>query len=464
MKITVIIGSPKSDKLSITMKHVEFIINRFPDHEYRIHAVSRMIRKIEKNAAFFETILSDIRSSSLIIWAFPVYFYMVPGQLKRFIEMVFERNRQDVFHGKYATAILTSGLIYDHHAHDYIHAISEDLGMKFIDGFSFNTVTEKDLLKKEYQKSFVLYFEYVVSKVHNSAFVSRHFYPLHYEYTKYEPETLPTISVKAAEDSILILTDQEPGGNLENMVQVFTAKTGMKTEIVNLNDLDIKSGCLGCVRCQYSGQCIIQDDVRSIFSGKMLRAAGVVFAVTIKDRHFSSEWKCFLDRSIYDAKKPIYRNKYIAYLFSGPLTLFEIEFVNIYSSTKYFHNVGFVSDNGKNTDLLTAEIGNLADDFVFSIRMKIRKPPSFYSRAYHMSVRDVVYSFSSAQRSTFAYFRKEKLFDYPHKKIGNFLQHHLFNFLFNLPGLRNVLRRKSQDILVRPYEKIVNPKVKNGRT
>lgn len=461
MEIVILNGSPKSDRLSITLKHVQYIMNKFPEHNYKIHAVSRMIRKIEKNSEYFEQILSDIKNASIVIWAFPVYFYMVPGQLKKFIEMIFDGEKQEVFQGKYSTAILTSGLIYDHHAHDYIHATSEDLGMKFINGFSFNTVTEKDLFKKEYQESYELFFQYLVGKVENGAFISRNFFPLNYQYSKFQPEIKKEKSAENINDPVLILTDHQPGSNLGKMVEVFAAKTGPGTEIVNLNDLDIKSGCLGCIRCQYSGECIITDDVRSVFSDKMIKAAGIIFAVTTRDRHFSSEWKKFIDRSIYDAKKPLYKNKYIAYLFSGPLTLFEIEFVNIYSSTKFFHNVGFVSDNNKKTDDLKAEIENLADDFIFSVKMKIRKPPSFYSRAYHLSVRDVVYSFSSAQKSTFNYFRKQKLFDYPHKKLANFLQHHAFNFLFNLPIIRHKLRKKSQDILVRPYSKLVEKKNNN---
>ena len=65
---------------------------------------------------------------------------------KRFIELVFERGAQAAFAGKYAASLSTSIHFFDHTAHNYIHAICDDLGMRFVESFSPDMT---DLLNEE---------------------------------------------------------------------------------------------------------------------------------------------------------------------------------------------------------------------------------------------------------------------------------------------------------------------------
>jgi len=94
------------------------------------------IRKIERDPATWNRTLETIRSLDLVLWAFPLNYLVVCSQYKRFIERVFERNAQDSFTGKYAASLSTSIHFFDQTAHAYIHAVSDDLGMKYL-GFLF---------------------------------------------------------------------------------------------------------------------------------------------------------------------------------------------------------------------------------------------------------------------------------------------------------------------------------------
>ena len=130
MKIVVLNGSPKWD-LSVTMQYVAYLKKKFPEHTFETVNVAHEIKKIGKDSVYFAAILDRVRSADLVLWAFPLYVLLVPCQYKRFIELVFERGAQGAFAGKYAAALSTSIHYADMIAHNYIHAVSDDLGMKY---------------------------------------------------------------------------------------------------------------------------------------------------------------------------------------------------------------------------------------------------------------------------------------------------------------------------------------------
>ncbi len=135
MKITVLNGSPKGDT-SVTMQYVHYIQKKFPQHELKILNVSHRIKKLERDETAFQEILDEVQSADGVLWASPVYFLLVPSQYKRFIELISERGAEAVFEHKYTAALTTSIHFYDHTAHNYIHAVCDDLGMKYVGSFS----------------------------------------------------------------------------------------------------------------------------------------------------------------------------------------------------------------------------------------------------------------------------------------------------------------------------------------
>ena len=101
---------------------------------------------------------------------------------------------------------------------------------------------------------------------------------------------------------VLILTDSDNGHtNLGRMVERFKGSLSGDVEVINLNDVDIKGGCLGCIQCGYDNTCAYQgkDGYVEFFNTKAKRADVLVFAGTIKDRYLSSRWKLFFDRSLF---------------------------------------------------------------------------------------------------------------------------------------------------------------------
>ena len=132
MKILILNGSPKG-KNSVTMQYVTYIENNFTENDYETINISQPINQIEKDEKKFNEIIDKIEESDAVIWALPVYVLLVPGQYKRFIELIFEKDKQSAFKDKYTAVITTSIHFYDNTANNYMRAVCEDLKMKYVD-------------------------------------------------------------------------------------------------------------------------------------------------------------------------------------------------------------------------------------------------------------------------------------------------------------------------------------------
>ena len=135
MNIAVLNGSPKGD-LSVTLQYVRYAAAKLPQHSFRIFPVARTIRKIERDESAFQEIIDAVKNADVVLWSFPLYFFLVCSQYKRFIELIFERKQQEAFAGKYTVCLSTSVHFFDHTAHNYMHAVCDDLGMNFIGSYS----------------------------------------------------------------------------------------------------------------------------------------------------------------------------------------------------------------------------------------------------------------------------------------------------------------------------------------
>ena len=139
MNIVVLNGSP-AGKDSITLYTLLYIQKHFPEHRYEILHVAQQIRKMEKEPETWRRALAE---ADLILFCYPVYTFLVPAQLHRFIEMI-KASGVDLS-GKYATQITTSKHFYDVTAHQFIQDNCADLGLKYVRGLS----AEMDDLRHE---------------------------------------------------------------------------------------------------------------------------------------------------------------------------------------------------------------------------------------------------------------------------------------------------------------------------
>ena len=89
MRICIISGSPKG-KNSITFQTVRYIAKNFPGDEYATLHVGQKIRSYERDMT---AALDTIGKADLLLFCYPVYTFLVPSQLHRFIELMKEIGR-----------------------------------------------------------------------------------------------------------------------------------------------------------------------------------------------------------------------------------------------------------------------------------------------------------------------------------------------------------------------------------
>lgn len=99
--------------------------------------------------------------------------------------------------------------------------------------------------------------------------------------------------------NILILsTSPRKGGNSDTLADAFTQgarDAGHDAEKISLAGKSI-GFCRGCLACQKTKRCVLQDDANAIVD-KMLRADVLVFATPIYFYEMSGQMKTLLDRS-----------------------------------------------------------------------------------------------------------------------------------------------------------------------
>ncbi len=420
MKLVILNGSPKGE-YSNTIHYMKYIMKHRPGHEYDIIEVGRDIKKIEKDPGMIDAILGKIKDADGIVWSFPLYHYSVPSQLMRFIEIVSERKPGEAFLDKYATALTTSVHFYDHIAHNYINAVSEDLGMNYIEGFSAEM---SDIMKPEWRQQMLLFFDHFTAAIGSHAPAEKKYAPLTMRTKLYEPVD-PMSSVNIGDKKIVLITDARvEDQNLEHMVEVFNKSVGGKVDVVNLNDTDIAGGCLGCIRCGDENVCVYKDGLRDIYYDKMANADAIVFAGTIRGRSLSSRWKMFWDRSFVCGHCPLVTGRQYGFIISGPLRQLSDIREEIESRAQVSGNnlAGIVTDEYDDPEKITALIGQLASDLAWGMNTGYHRPPTYLGIGGHLVLRDFVYRMSWIFRADDRYYKKYGLYDYPQKEYGQRLQ------------------------------------------
>jgi multimeric flavodoxin WrbA len=322
MRILVLGGSPKGET-SVTMQYVRWIRESLRGHEVETIQIASRIAAIERDRAEFDKVLVAVRGADAILWAFPLYVFTVCSQYKRFIELVWERSSEGAFAGKYAASLSTSIHFFDNVAHDYIRAVSEDLGMRFTGYFSPRM---EDLRKLESRRQLELFAEGLAAAAEGRLSLPRRNAPLPVleapRASERPSDILPVAG--AAGKKVLVLVDY-PELAIGAMARRFAAAAraaGAQAELLPLEAMGMRGGCLGCLKCGQANHCAYEgkDGFIEAFRSKVMSADLLIYAGTVRDRLLSSRWKAFLDRGFFNTHQQVLTGKQFVYLVAGPLT------------------------------------------------------------------------------------------------------------------------------------------------
>lgn len=229
--VLIVNGSPKGNN-SITLQTSKYLELYFPEITFEVLNVGAKIKALEKDMT---EALEKLKSTDLIIFSYPVYTFIAPYQLHRFIELVKESGVD--LNGKFATQISTSKHFYDWTAHRYIEDNALDLGLKYVKGLSADM---DDLTTKKGQKEALDFFNHLLYQVENDIYERNTF-------TYEEPKKVPVVLSEDTQTSdngdIVILTNcEENDEQLKDMITLFAQKSPRKTRVINVREYPFKGG------------------------------------------------------------------------------------------------------------------------------------------------------------------------------------------------------------------------------
>jgi multimeric flavodoxin WrbA len=456
MKITVLNGSPKGN-LSVTMQYVNFIQRKFPHHEFKILNIASQIKKIEKDTEAFQEIMDEVRSSEGVLWAFPLYVFLVSSQYKRFIELLWERKVEDVFKNKYTSALTTSIHFFDHTAHNYIRAICDDLDMKFAGSFSAGMY---DLLREKERKELITFAENFFQAIETQIPTIKSFQPLTYRKFDYVPGH--TEEKIKPDKKVILLTDcTDPQTNLGRMTEKLRSSFLNGIEVVNLYDIDVKGGCLGCIQCGYNYECTYtgKDDFIEFYNTRLKTADVLIFAGTIQDRYLSSRWKLFFDRSFFNTHTPSFMGKQMGFIISGPLGQLPNlrQIFEGYVEWQQANLVDFVTDEYGDSLQIDATLQNFARRLISLSEKHYVKPRTFLGVGGMKIFRDDIWGkLRFPFQADHSFYKRHGLYDFPQRDYKTRIIVTLLMLLTKIPTMRKeIYRKRMREEMIKPLQKIL---------
>ncbi|MBW2528247.1 MAG: NAD(P)H-dependent oxidoreductase [Deltaproteobacteria bacterium] len=456
MNIVVIAGSPKGET-SVTLQYVRYLEVHHPEHRWEVVHVASRIRALERRRALFDEVIERVQTADLVLWAFPVYVLLVPAGYKRFIELIGERGAGAAFAGKYAASLSTSIHFHDHCPHDYLRAVSEDLGMRFVGSHSPEM---HDLEKPEGQAKLLAFGRTLLAAVDRRDAVPRRYAKLDSTSWAYQPGAA-SASVPTGARRVVILHDAAAGDdNLRAMVGRLRASFDGPVTVHDLSAVEIKGNCLGCLRCGHANRCAYEgkDDFIEFYRQEIMTADVLVFAGAVVDRHWSSRWRQFFDRAFFKTHQPSFRGKQLAFVVSGPLAQLANlqEVLTGYAMWQEANLVGFVSDEVADSVELDAQLDALAARLMHAAREQYVQPFDFRGVGGAKIFRDHIFGplrfvFTADHR----YYTKRGYYDFPTRSWRQRLLNFVLLLLFRVPRIRREFERRIKSEMIAPVRRQV---------
>ena len=449
MNILILNGSPKG-KNSITLQTMLYIRKMFPGHNYRVLHVGQKIRGFERDFSKAKTMLE---TADLIVFAYPVYTFIAPSQMHRFIELMKESGVRVA--GKFVTQVTTSKHFYDVTAHRYIQDNCQDMKMKFIKGLSADM---DDLLTEKGQKEAVNFFDYVLRCVEKDYFelipaAPRKYKPVEVSLVTEEDDAFVPDSEKTG-DVVVVADLGEEDEQLSDMIARFRAVSKRKVRLVNLREYPFRGGCLGCFHCATDGECIYIDGFDKFLREKIQTAEAIVYAFTIRDHSMGALFKMYDDRQFCNGHRTVTMGMPMAYIISGDYR----KEPNLQMIIEGRSEVGgnFLAGVATDEKDPNAAIDKMADNLDYALRKKIVMPQNFYGVGGMKIFRDLIYLMQGMMKADHAFYKAHGQYDFPQKQKGTVLKMYLVGALLDSPKVKEKMGDKMTEGMLAPYKKVLD--------
>lgn len=446
MKILVLNGSPKGN-YSITLHTLLYLQELYKEHEFEILNIGQKIRVYEKDMS---EVISALEKAELIIFSYPVYTFIAPSQVHRFIELLKENNVD--LSNKFVTQITTSKHFYDMTAHKYIEENSFDLKMKVIRGLSLDM---EDLTTKNGQIYVRNFFDFVVDSIKNDVYELP---PLIKEKEVKEYKISLDTNEKNEEKEVVIVTDlDEKDISLNNMIIDFRNNLKYKTRVINIREFNFQGGCLGCFNCAADGKCIYKDGFDKFLREEIQTAKAIVIAFTIKDHSMGSRFKMYDDRQFCNGHRTVTEGMPFAYLINGDYNsehnLKTIVEARAEVGHNYLAGVGLDSES----------IEKVARKLEYALEHNYVQPRNFYGVGGMKIFRDLIWVMRGIMKADHKFYKKHGVYDFPQKQRGKMLLMCFLGALIRNKKIKAKMGNMMNEGMVAPYKKVIEKLKKEAK-
>ncbi len=444
-KIIVLNGSPAGEN-SITLFTVKYIERFFSDCSFEVLHVGQKIKQMERD---FSASAAALESADLILFCYPVYTFLVPAQLHRFIELMKE-NGVNVG-GKFATQISTSKHFYDTTAHQFIQDNCADLGLRYLRGLSADM---DDLTTETGRKQALDFFSYICWSMERGLCE-----PVRFSRTPgWSPAPLTETAAPAAEPKsgkVVVVTDSSTAADdsLRGMIDRFRTALPYETAVVDLADFPFKGGCIGCFHCASSGKCFYKDGFDDYLRQHIQSANAIVYAYTIKDHSMGYRFKLFDDRQFCNGHRTVTMGKPVGYLVDGDLKA-EMNLQILMESRAQVggnHLAGIASNDSDPA----AEINQLALQLTYAIEHRYQQPQNFYGVGGLKIFRDLIYQMRGLMKEDHRFYKEHGFYDFPQKRKGRILGMYAVGLMMNSEKIRKKTGGMMTEGMTLPYQKVL---------
>lgn len=435
MKVLIINGSPKGD-YSTTLQTALYITKKFPEVEFSFINAAQQIRSLEKD---FTPALQKIHESDVLLFCYPVYTFIVPSQLHRFIELMKESGQD--FSSKAASQITTSKHFYDITAHRFIEDNCHDMGISIVDGLSADM---DDLLTPTGQKQALDFFRRLCWSLERGYF---------------KHQTRP--SEAAASDSkdrslraviVADITGSNPA--LVEMVERFRSTFPYGCDLVNIREFPFKGGCISCFNCSSTGKCIYKDGFDDFLRNDILKHDAIVYAFTIKDHSMGHQFKLYDDRQFCNGHRTMTMGMPIGYLVDGDLS--EEDNLRLIMDARVQVGSNFPAGVATNGDGGLSEVDRLAATIAFALENRLSTPQNFLGVGGMKIFRDLIYLMRGMMKADHTFFKTHGQYDFPQKKWGTSMKSYLVGWLMGSKALKAKMGNKMNEGMIAPYRKVID--------
>lgn len=437
MNICVLSGSPKGER-SITYQTVLYLQKKYPDDCFETLFAGQKIHSLEKDMT---PALSALKKADLLLFCYPVYTFLVPYQLHRFLELV--KSSGVDFSGKFAAQLSTSMHFFDVTAHSFLRENCADMGLFYLGGLSAGM---DDLLKEQGQRQARNFWELIRFRAANGIYDA-----LPERTEKSLPPYVPSGTVQEktpGREAVIVANLQEGDEALHAMIEDFRAQYPHETRVVNLNEYPFRGGCLGCLHCAVSGKCVYKDGFDEFLRTNIQGGSAIVYAFRIQDHSMGSRMKLYDDRQFCNGHRTVTSGMPMGYLIQGDLS----REPNLKLVIEARADVGGNFLAGIATD--PAGVTHLAQELDYALDRQLSLPTTFLGVGGMKIFRDLIYTMQGMMKADHKYYKEHGIYDFPQKQMGTILKMKLVGALLSNPKVQAKAGSKISEGMLMPYTKL----------